>query len=158
MIVKEEFLSRLRRYFGLNLYEVKIWTALLSRGIAAASQLAEISGVPRSRCYDVLESLEKKGFIITEDPMDADVAIVNTCGFVQDAKEESIDAILRLVDLKKEGKIKKLGTVTLNSPKPTKEYESPILMQRENALRSSINDWKISYRRRERINRSDLEA
>ncbi|MCH8872250.1 TrmB family transcriptional regulator, partial [candidate division KSB1 bacterium] len=32
--------------------------------IAAASELAVISGVPRSRCYDVLESLEKKGFII----------------------------------------------------------------------------------------------
>ncbi|MFC1570813.1 30S ribosomal protein S12 methylthiotransferase RimO [Candidatus Omnitrophota bacterium] len=56
----------------------------------------------------LLGKLKKKGFSITEDPMEADVAIVNTCGFVQDAKEESIDAILRLVDLKKEGKIKKL--------------------------------------------------
>lgn len=56
----------------------------------------------------LLGELKKKGFRITEDPMDADVAIVNTCGFVQDAKEESIDAILRLVDLKKEGKIKKI--------------------------------------------------
>ena len=37
---------------------------MLSRGVAAASELAELSGVPRSRCYDVLESLEKKGFII----------------------------------------------------------------------------------------------
>jgi len=36
MIVKEEFLSRLRRFFNLNLYEVKIWTALLSRGVSTA--------------------------------------------------------------------------------------------------------------------------
>ena len=59
-----QFLQELRKNFKLNIYEVKIWTALLSRGIASAGELADISGVPRSRCYDVLESLEKKGFII----------------------------------------------------------------------------------------------
>ena len=64
MIVKEEFLSKLRTYFSLNLYEVKIWTALLSRGSATAGELSDISNVPRSRSYDVLESLEKKGFLI----------------------------------------------------------------------------------------------
>ena len=63
MIVKEEFLSKLRTYFGLNLYEVKIWTALLSRGIATAGELSDIANVPRSRAYDILESLEKKGFV-----------------------------------------------------------------------------------------------
>ena len=64
MIVQKEFLQRLKRDFSLNIYEVKIWTALLSRGIATAGELADISGVPRSRCYDVLETLEKKNFII----------------------------------------------------------------------------------------------
>lgn len=64
MIVKEEFLSKLRRYFGLNLYEVKIWTALISRGISTAGELSDIANVPRSRCYDVLETLEKKGFVV----------------------------------------------------------------------------------------------
>ncbi len=64
MIVKEDFLKKLRASFDLNEYEVKIWTSLLSRGVASAGELAEISGVPRSRCYDVLETLEKKGFII----------------------------------------------------------------------------------------------
>jgi len=64
MIVKEEFLNKLRHYFALNLYEVRIWTALLSRGISSAGELADISDVPRSRAYDVLESLEKKGFIV----------------------------------------------------------------------------------------------
>ncbi|MBW2977020.1 hypothetical protein KY347_06255 [Candidatus Woesearchaeota archaeon] len=64
MILQRESLNELRQRFKLNIYEIKIWTSLLSRGIAAASELAEISGVPRSRCYDVLESLEKKGFII----------------------------------------------------------------------------------------------
>lgn len=64
MIIKEEFLSKLRRYFGLNLYEVKIWTALLSRGVATAGELSDIADVPRSRSYDVLESLEKNGFVV----------------------------------------------------------------------------------------------
>jgi len=61
---EKQFLLDLKKHFKLNIYEVKIWTALLSRGIASAGELADISGVPRSRCYDVLESLEKKGFII----------------------------------------------------------------------------------------------
>ena len=64
MIVKEEFLNTLRRSFNLNLYEVRIWTALLSRGVSTAGELSDIGNVPRSRAYDVLESLEKKGFII----------------------------------------------------------------------------------------------
>jgi len=64
MIVKEEFLNRLRKIFDLNLYEVKVWTALLSRGVSTAGELSNISDVPRSRTYDILETLEKKGFIV----------------------------------------------------------------------------------------------
>ena len=64
MIVKDEFLSRLRKIFDLNLYEVKIWTALLSRGTSTAGELSTIFDVPRSRTYDILESLDKKGFIV----------------------------------------------------------------------------------------------
>lgn len=64
MIVKDEFLSRLRKIFDLNLYEVKVWASLLSRGVSTAGELSTISDVPRSRTYDILESLEKKGFIL----------------------------------------------------------------------------------------------
>ena len=64
MIVKDELLSKLRRYFDLNLYEVKLWAALLSRGVSTAGELSDIADVPRSRSYDVLESLEKKGFVV----------------------------------------------------------------------------------------------
>ena len=71
MIVSDEFLSKLRRSFNLNLYEVKLWTALLSRGVSTAGELSDIADVPRSRTYDVLESLERKGFVIvkTEKPI-----------------------------------------------------------------------------------------
>jgi HTH-type transcriptional regulator, sugar sensing transcriptional regulator len=63
MIVEKNFLSKLKD-FGLNSYESKIWTALLSRGVSTAGELSDIANVPRSRSYDVLESLEKKGFVI----------------------------------------------------------------------------------------------
>ena len=45
---------------------MKIWTALLSRGVSTAGELSDIANVPRSRSYDVLESLEKKGFVVME--------------------------------------------------------------------------------------------
>ena len=63
MIVDKEFVKKLK-VFGLNSYEAKLWTGLLSRGISTAGELSEITNVPRSRTYDVLESLEKKGFVI----------------------------------------------------------------------------------------------
>lgn len=62
-MINTDIISRLKD-FGLNTYEAKLWTSLLSKGIAGAGELSEISNVPRSRTYDVLESLEKKGFLI----------------------------------------------------------------------------------------------
>ncbi len=64
MIMKQELVKRIREYFDLNIYETKVWLALLSKGMASAGEVAEMSGVPRSRTYDVLESLEKRGFAI----------------------------------------------------------------------------------------------
>ncbi|MBS3090279.1 hypothetical protein J4433_00735 [Candidatus Pacearchaeota archaeon] len=64
MIIKPELLKKIRHSFGLNIYEAKVWLALLSKGVGSAGEIAEISGVPRSRTYDVLESLEKQGFAI----------------------------------------------------------------------------------------------
>ncbi|HLC32849.1 MAG TPA: TrmB family transcriptional regulator [Candidatus Nanoarchaeia archaeon] len=63
MIVQKDFLNKLKD-FGLNSYEANLWTALLSRGVATAGELSDIANVPRSRSYDVLESLERKGFVI----------------------------------------------------------------------------------------------
>lgn len=65
MIVQKDFLKRLKD-FNLNSYESKLWISLLSRGVSTAGELSDISSVPRSRAYDVLESLEKKGFIMVK--------------------------------------------------------------------------------------------
>ncbi len=64
MVVNQELVKKLKGYFDLNIYETKVWLALLSRGISSAGEIAEISNVPRSRTYDVLEGLEKQGFVI----------------------------------------------------------------------------------------------
>lgn len=52
--------------------------------------------------------LEDKKYTITEDWQDADYIVVNTCGFIEAAKEESIDTILQMAQMKKTGKAKGL--------------------------------------------------
>lgn len=64
-IVSQETLDALKG-IGLNLYERKLYVALLSRGTSTAGQLAEMVNVPRSRSYDVLESLAEKGFVVVQ--------------------------------------------------------------------------------------------
>lgn len=54
----------------------------------------------------MLYTLREAGYQIVADPALCEVAIVNTCGFIEDAKQESIDEILELASLKKEGRIK----------------------------------------------------
>ena len=56
----------------------------------------------------VLGDLQGDEYEITPDQKEADVIIVNTCGFIESSKKESIDAILEMAALKTEGKCKKL--------------------------------------------------
>jgi ribosomal protein S12 methylthiotransferase len=56
----------------------------------------------------LMSQLQQNQFdVITQDG-EADVAVINTCGFIEDAKQESIDTILQAVELKKQGKLKKV--------------------------------------------------
>ena len=54
----------------------------------------------------MMYQLNQAGFKLIQDAAMADAAIINTCGFIESAKQESIDEILELAQLKKEGKIK----------------------------------------------------
>lgn len=54
----------------------------------------------------MLYKLKEAGFVLKDDPADGDAVIVNTCGFIETAKQESIEEILELAKLKEEGKIK----------------------------------------------------
>ena len=59
------------------------------------------------------------GYIVTGDPEGADVAVLNTCGFIESAKSEAIENILELAQLKQEGRLKKLlaaGCLTQRYP------------------------------------------
>ena len=56
----------------------------------------------------VLGDLQGDEYEITPDQKEADVIIVNTCGFIESSKKESIDAILEMAALKTDGKCKKL--------------------------------------------------
>ncbi len=48
--------------------------------------------------------LEADGFVLVEDPEDADTVVVNTCGFVEAAKKDSVDTLLEAADLKESGR------------------------------------------------------
>jgi ribosomal protein S12 methylthiotransferase len=52
--------------------------------------------------------LRRHGFALTPDAAEADVVVVNTCGFIDAAKQESVDTILELAELKKTGALEKL--------------------------------------------------
>ena len=61
----------------------------------------------------------KAGHIVTGEPEGADVAVLNTCGFIESAKSEAIENILELAHLKEQGKLKKLlvtGCLTQRYP------------------------------------------
>mgnify|MGYP003288955292 CR=1 FL=1 len=56
----------------------------------------------------MLYKLRKKGYQLVTEPGLADIAVVNTCGFIQSAKEEAIETILELGKLKEDGTLKKI--------------------------------------------------
>ena len=103
MIVKEELLSHMRRYFDLNLYEVKLWAALLSRGVSTAGELSDIADVPRSRSYDVLESLEKKGFVVMK--------LGKPIKYIAIPPTEVVDRVKKNMHTNAQEKIKRLDSI-----------------------------------------------
>ncbi len=56
----------------------------------------------------MLGYLTQKGYEITDDENEAEAVVINTCCFIHDAKQESVDVILEMADLRKAGKIKAL--------------------------------------------------
>lgn len=104
MIIKPELVKRIKDYFNLNIYETKVWLALLSKGIASAGEVSETSGVPRSRTYDVLESLEKRGFAITKIGKPVKYISVKPTEVIEKMKNEALqeaqEKVKSLSDLK----------------------------------------------------------
>jgi HTH-type transcriptional regulator, sugar sensing transcriptional regulator len=114
MIVEKKFVSKLKD-FGLNSYEAKIWVALLSRGVSSAGELSDISNVPRSRTYDVLESLEKKGFIVMKIGKPIKYIAVSPSEVVERVKKNIMDEAEKqaelVEDIKKDVVLQELNTL-----------------------------------------------
>lgn len=76
----------------------------------------------------LLKRLDAKGFRLNHNPEDVsgEYVVVNTCGFIADAKEESIEMILRLADLKDQGKIGKIVVMGCLSQRYMEELKAEI--------------------------------
>jgi ribosomal protein S12 methylthiotransferase len=67
-------------------------------------------GCPKNRVDSeiMLGTLAQAGYRLVQDPEQAEIVVVNTCGFIESAKVESVDAIVELAELKRTGRCKKL--------------------------------------------------
>ena len=76
----------------------------------------------------LIHQLELGGYSVTHDSdnPEGEIAIVNTCGFIGDAKEESIDTILRFVRRKQEGKLRRLIVMGCLSERYLKELQDEL--------------------------------
>ena len=127
MIVKPELIKKLKGYFDLNIYETKVWLALLSKGISSAGEIAEISGVPRSRTYDVLESLEKQGFVIQKLGKPVQYIAVKPTIVIEKLKNNTAkyaeEKIKTLANLKETREYKELQELHKTGVEPIKNHE-----------------------------------
>ncbi|MDP2924914.1 MAG: helix-turn-helix domain-containing protein [Nanoarchaeota archaeon] len=118
MIIKPELVAQIKEYFNLNIYETKVWLALLAKGVASAGEIAELSRVPRSRTYDVLESLEKQGFALMKLGKPVKYIAVKPKIIIEKLKsnaqkdaEERINTLLKLKDTKEYTELEELYNV-----------------------------------------------
>ena len=76
----------------------------------------------------LMRRFEQEGYHCVHDPKRpaGDIAVINTCGFIEAAKEESINTILEFVDAKQHGKLKKLFVMGCLSQRYRKELEESI--------------------------------
>lgn len=118
MIIKQELVRQIKEYFNLNIYETKVWLALLGKGVASAGEIAEISRVPRSRTYDVLESLEKQGFAVMKlgkpvkyIAVKPEIIIEKLKSNTQKSAEEKIKTLLKLKETNEYSELEQLYNV-----------------------------------------------
>ena len=100
---------------GLNLYERKLWVALLARGTSTAGELSEISNVPRSRSYDILQSLAEKGFVVVQMAKPLKYVAINPSEALDRAKkkleEDMKITVERIDDMKSSAIMRELSSV-----------------------------------------------
>jgi len=107
-------LPRVARTHG-RLQEARLCVAPASPGLLDPRRLAtrvymHTLGCPKNRVDSevMLGTLAEAGYRLVREPDEAEVIVVNTCGFIESAKEESVDAIVELAERKSSGRCKKL--------------------------------------------------
>lgn len=127
MMIKQDLVKRIKEHFNLNIYETKVWIALLSKGIASAGEIAGISGVPRSRTYDVLESLEKRGFAIVKIGKPVKYIAVKPIEVLEKMKSRTLQEAKEKVDglsnLKETSEYRELENLHKTGISPIKTHE-----------------------------------
>jgi HTH-type transcriptional regulator, sugar sensing transcriptional regulator len=119
MNIKPEIVHQVKNYFNLNIYETKVWVALLQKGVASAGEIAEISGVPRSRTYDVLESLEKQGFAVQKIGKPVKYLAVKPIQVIDKLKKNAMEQMNEKVK-------------TLSNIRDTQEYKELEMLHKSN--------------------------
>lgn len=142
MITKPELIKKIKGYFDLNIYETKVWLALLSKGIASAGEIAEISNVPRSRTYDVLENLEKKGFAIEKIGKPIRYVAVDPSSVIERLKRDIVEKAKEkseiLSSLKESEEYKEIEKIYSSKITPIKRKEIISTIKGSRALNEAL--------------------
>lgn len=118
----------------------------------------------------MLAALAQNGFEIVNDEREADVIIINTCGFIEAAKEESIEVILEMAQFKKSGRLKAIiasgcmaqrysdelikeipeidGIVGVGSYKEISDIINEIINKNNKIIRLGEIDYRLEYEKR----------
>lgn len=94
--------------------------------------------------------LKANGYILSETPEGADVAVVNTCGFIDAAKQESVETILQITEQKKSGTLKKVVVTGCLVERYKKELQEGLkevdAFFGTNDLKSVLNELQAEYK------------
>lgn len=144
MLIRPELVAKIKDYFDLNIYETKVWLALLSKGVASAGEIAKLSRVPRSRTYDVLETLEKKGFAIEKLGKPIMYLGVKPRGILERLKnsvrKDADEKINYLSNIKDTEEFSALEEMYKKSSEPMKKEELPLSLKGKSMISNYIRE------------------
>jgi sugar-specific transcriptional regulator TrmB len=141
MIATQQVFDTLKT-IGLNLYERKLWVALLSRGSATAGELSSLAKVPHSRTYDILESLTEKGFVSIQNARPLKYVAIQPMEALERAKNKINDdariASERMDELKSSPVAKELDKIFKNGLELVEPGEMTASLRGRNALHDQM--------------------
>ena len=144
MLVEQDLVKKVKDYFDLNIYETKVWLALLKRGVASASEIASGSGVPRSRTYDVLESLEKRGFAIVKIGKPVKYIGVKPKMILEKLKNNvrtrAEEKIVEISQIKNTSEFENLESLYIQGLQPVKKEDITVALKGRSNISNHIRD------------------